>query len=93
MPVSRAPQVLCVLVEIFLQPAMGLVDAGVEHHLGRPLGDLLGRHLGEQDDRIMVELAPLDWIEIAKEVDDLGMPAPPQIVWPVRRTCRRVPAG
>src|SRR5689334_4821019 len=32
------------VVEIFLEPTMGLVDAGVEHHLGGPLGELVGRH-------------------------------------------------
>ena len=58
---------------------MGLVDAGVEDHFGGPLGDLLGRHLGQQDDRVVVDLAPLDRIEIAEQVDDLGVPAPPEI--------------
>ena len=58
---------------------MGLVDARVEHHLGGPLGELLGRHLGQQHDRIVVDLAPLDRIEVAEQVDDLRMPAPPQI--------------
>ena len=59
---------------------MGLVDARVEHHLGRPLGQLLGRHLGQQDDRIVVDLPPLDRIEVAKQVDDFRVPAPPQVL-------------
>ena len=67
------------VVQVFLEPAMGLVDARVEHHLGRPLGELLGRHLGEHDDRIVVDLSPLDRIQVAKQVDDFRVPAPPQV--------------
>ena len=58
---------------------MGLVDAAVEHHLGGPLGQLLGRHLGQQRDRIVVDLPPPDRIEVAEQVDDFRMPAPPQV--------------
>ena len=65
--------------EIFLEPAMGLVDAGVEDHLGGPIRDLLGRHLRQEHDRIVVDLAPLDRIEVAEEIDDLGVPTPPKI--------------
>ena len=79
--------------EIFLEPAVGLIDARGEDHLGGPLGDLLGRHLGQQHDRIMVDLAPFDGVEIAEQVDDLRVPAPPQIAGQRRRIGRRVPAG
>ncbi len=59
---------------------MGLVDARIEHHFGRAFGELLRRHLGQQHDRIVVNLPPFDWIQIAKQVHDLRVPAPPQVL-------------
>jgi hypothetical protein len=63
--------------QVFLQTPVGLVDAGVQHHLGRAVGQLLGRHLGQQHDRVMIDLAPFDGVEIPEKVDHLRVPAPP----------------
>ena len=64
---------------VFLQPAIGLIDAAVEHQFGRPHLQPLGRELREQGDGVVVELPPADGVEVAEEVDDLGVPTPPQI--------------
>ena len=67
------------LVHVFLQPPIGLVDAAVEDHFGRPHFQPLGRELGEQGDRIMVQLPPANGVEVAEEIDHLVVPTPPQI--------------
>ena len=67
------------LAHVFLQPPIGLVDAAVEDHFGRPHFQPLGRELGQQGDRIMVQLPPANGVEVAEEIDDLVVPAPPQI--------------
>ena len=64
---------------VLLQPAIGLVDAAVEHQLGGPHFEPFGGELGQQGDGVVVELAPADGVEVAEEVDDLGVPAPPEV--------------
>ncbi len=66
--------------DVFLQPAIGLVDAAVEHQLGGAHFQPLGRELGQQRDRVVIQLPPADRVEIAEQVDDFGVPAPPQVV-------------
>jgi hypothetical protein len=63
--------------QVFFQPAAGLIDARVEDHLGRPVGQLLGRHFREEHDGIVVYLAPLNRIQIAEQIHDFRVPAPP----------------
>ena len=67
------------LGQIFLESAIGVIDAAVQDQLRRPHIQPLGRELGEQRDRVVVQLAPADRIEVTKEVDDLGLPTPPEI--------------
>ena len=64
---------------VFLQSPEGLVDAAVQHQFGGPHLQPLGSELREQGDRVMVQLAPANGIEVAKEIDDLSVPAQPQI--------------
>ena len=65
--------------KVLFEAAMGLVDARVEDHLGRSFGELLGRHLGQEHNRVMVDLAPFDGVQVAKQVHHLRMPAPPEV--------------
>ncbi len=67
------------VVQVFLQPPVGVVDAAIEHQLGRPHFQPLGREFRQQGDGIVVELAPANRIEIAEEIDHLRMPGPPQV--------------
>ena len=67
------------LAHVFLQPPIGLVDAAVKDHFGRPHFQSLGRELGEQGDGIMVQLPPANGVEVAEEIDHLVVPTPPQI--------------
>ena len=76
--VGAGPRLL--VVHVFLQPAIGVVDAAVEDQFGCPHFQTLRRELGQQCDRIMIKLAPADRIEIAKQVDDFGVPGPPQVM-------------
>ena len=63
--------------DILLQSAVGLIDPAVEHQFGGPHLQPLRRELGEQGDGVMVELPPADRIEVSKEINDVGVPAPP----------------
>ena len=67
------------LTEILLHPAVRLVDPAVEHELCRPGFEPLWRELREQRDRIVVKLPPANWIEFAKQVGHLRVPAPPEV--------------
>ena len=67
------------LGHVFLQPAVGLVDAAVEHQFGGPHFQPFGRELRKQGDRVVVQLPPADRVEIAEEVDHFGVPTPPQV--------------
>ena len=65
--------------EVLLEPAVGLVDPAVEHQFRGAGLEPLGGELGQQGDRVVVELPPADRVELPKHVGDLGMPAPPEV--------------
>ncbi len=64
---------------VFLQAAIRLIDAAVQHQFRRPHLEPFRRELGQQRDGIVIELPPANRIEIAKQIHDVGMPTPPQI--------------
>ena len=65
--------------EIFLQPAVGVIDAAIEHQFGGPHFQPLGREFRQQRDRVVVQLPPADRVQIAKQVDDFRTPGPPKV--------------
>ncbi len=65
------------LAHVLLQPPIGLIDAAVEDQFAGPHGEPLGRKLREQRDRVMIELPPTNRIQVAEEVDYVGVPTPP----------------
>ena len=64
---------------VLLQPAIGLADAAIEHQFRGPHFQPFGGELRKQGDRVVVQLPPADGVEVAEEVDHLGVPAPPQV--------------
>jgi hypothetical protein len=62
--VARSPG--AVGLQIFLQAAVGVVDAAVQNEFGGAGLELGQRKLGEQGNRILIELAPAERIEIAE---------------------------
>jgi hypothetical protein len=76
--VGACPRLL--VVHVLFQPAIGVVDAAVEDQFGGPHFQPRRREFGQQGDRVMIELAPADRIEIAKQIDDFGVPGPPQVM-------------
>ena len=75
--VVRAPGAIG--LEIFLLAAVGVIDPAVQHQFAGAALDLRQRHLAEQRDRIVIELAPARRIEIAEHVDRVLIPTPPEI--------------
>ncbi len=75
---TRAPGVLG--VEVLLQTAIGVVDAAVQRQLRRPLLEPVDWNLLQQRDRVVVERAPQDGIELAEEAGGVGIPTPPQVL-------------
>ena len=59
------------------KPAVGLIDAAVEHQLGRPHFQPLGGEFRQQGNRVVVQLPPANGVEVPKEVDHLRVPTPP----------------
>ena len=52
--------------EVFLEAAIGLIDAAVEDELGRPGLEPLRCELGQKRDRVVVELPEPDRVELAE---------------------------
>ena len=67
-------------LHVFLPAAVGPVDARVQHGFGGPLLERLGRILLEQQHRVVPHVGPQRGIDVAKDLRDFGLPAPPQIV-------------
>ena len=67
-------------VQILLKAAIGVVDAAVQRQLRGPFLELVDRDLLQQGHGIVVERAPEDRIELAKEAGRVGVPAPPEIL-------------
>ena len=65
---------------VLLEPAMSVIDPAIEDHFRRPTGQALDVELAEQGDRIVIELPPADWIEIAENRCDFRVPRPPQVL-------------
>ena len=76
--VLAAPGVL--RLQVLLQPPVGVVDASVQGELRRPRFELRDRHLLQQQDGIVVALAPPQRVELAEQADRLFVPAPPQVL-------------
>ena len=76
--VLAAPGVL--RLQVFAEPAVGVVDAPMEGELRRPRLELRRRHLLQQQDGIVVALAPAQRVELAEQADRLFVPAPPQVL-------------
>ena len=75
--VGRAPGAVC--LQVLLAAAVDVVDAAVQDEFGGAALDLAERHFVEQRDGILVELAPADGIEVAKQIDAVVIPAPPDV--------------
>ena len=75
--VARSPG--AVGLQIFLQAAVGVVDAAVQNQFGRAGFELGQREFGEQRNGILIQLAPAERIEIAEKADGVMVPAPPKV--------------
>ena len=76
--VCRSPR-LATIGDVVLQLSKCVVDSTVEDHLGGSGFQSLGRKLTQQSDRVVVQLSPANRVEVAKDVDDLGVPGPPDV--------------
>ena len=65
--------------EVFLEAAVGVVDAAVQRQLRGALVDGRDRQLLQQRDRIVPETAPQAGIEVAEQAGRVLVPAPPQV--------------
>ena len=65
--------------QILALPAVGVIDAAVQHQFaGAPL-DGRQLHLGQQSHRIVIEFAPADGVEVTEQTAGVMVPTPPQI--------------
>ena len=77
-------------LEVFLQPAVGLVDAGLHFQVGHPRGDLVLRHALQQGHRIVVNHPPIDGLQLAEDGADIRLPGPPQVLGQLAQLPQRV---
>ncbi len=74
----RSPRVL--RLQVLLHPSVGVVDAPVQRQLRGASFQLCDRHLLEQDDRIVIALAPQHGIELPEQAYGLLIPRPPDVL-------------
>ena len=90
--VARTPRMF--RLEVLLQPAIGIVDPAMELELLCPFLQRLDGDLLQERNRIVIELAPPDRIELPKEGRRIVVPAPPEVarerVESLMRRCRRL---
>jgi hypothetical protein len=75
--VARAPRVR--RRQVLLHPAVGVIDAAVQHKRRSALFEPCHRNLLQQRNRIVVELAPEHRIERAEDARGVVIPAPPHV--------------
>ena len=75
--VSRTPGP--VRVEILLLPAIGVVDAAVQHQFARAALDSGQRHFRKQRNGIVIQRAKTHRIELTKNGSNFVIPAPAEI--------------
>ena len=66
-------------MEILLLAAVAVVDAAVQDEFRGAAFDFTEGNFTEQRDGILIQLAPANRIQIAKEADTVVVPAPPEI--------------
>jgi hypothetical protein len=66
--------------QVLLHPAIGVVDPAVQGQLGRPFFERVDRDPLQQRDRIVVQPAPEDRIDLAEQGRGVRVPAPPQVL-------------
>jgi len=75
--VGRAPAI--VVLEVVVETPEGVVDPRVQSHLGGAALKRLGGDLLEEGDRVVPGVAPQVRVEVAEQVDDVGLPRPPKV--------------
>jgi hypothetical protein len=75
--VARPPAVAT--LEVLLEAAVGLVDAGLKLLVLHPARDLLAVDALEEGDRVVVDGAPDDRIDLAEDRPDVRLPRPPEV--------------
>jgi hypothetical protein len=65
--------------QIFLLAAVDVIDAAVQQQLARAAIDFPERHLVQERNGILIELAPAHRVQIAKDAGAVVIPAPPHV--------------
>ena len=65
--------------QVFTELAVGAVDTRAQAGVARQGLDLLGREAGQHGDRVVVGRAECLGVEVAEQLDDVGVPGPPQV--------------
>jgi hypothetical protein len=66
--------------EVALEPAVGLVDAGLDLQVVHPAVDLFGGHALQQGHGVVVDEAPDLGVESPEDGADVGLPGPPEVL-------------
>src|SRR6185437_10596003 len=66
-------------IQILLLAPKSVIDAAVQHEFAAAALDCRERHFGEQQNRIVIESAEANGIELAEDAGDLVVPAPAEI--------------
>ena len=79
-PAERLAVSACRCGEVFLHAAVGVIDATVQHQLRRALFQGRDRNLLQQCDRVVIDVAPQQRIDLAEQARGLVVPRPPEIL-------------
>jgi hypothetical protein len=66
--------------QVFLQSSVCVIDPTVQNQFASTFSQLLGRHLTQQRNRIVVKLPPSYRVNVAEQLTALWMPTPPKVV-------------